>query len=44
MEETEYERWQADLKAMNEAYEAADQAEYVAYMNELDAAEEDPTS
>ncbi|MER6364446.1 hypothetical protein [Kitasatospora sp. NPDC001527] len=33
----EYAAWQAGLAAMHAAYEAADQAEYVAYMDELDA-------
>ncbi|MET8704362.1 hypothetical protein ABZW10_36735 [Kitasatospora sp. NPDC004723] len=33
----EYEAWQARLAAMHSAYEEADQAEYVAYMDELDA-------
>ncbi|MFE7194012.1 hypothetical protein [Kitasatospora sp. NPDC057541] len=33
----EYEAWQAGIAAMNAAYEEADQAEFVAYMDELDA-------
>ncbi|WP_033820991.1 hypothetical protein [Kitasatospora sp. MBT63] len=33
----EYDAWQAGLEQMNRDYEAADQAEYVAYMDELDA-------
>ncbi|WP_043478108.1 hypothetical protein [Kitasatospora sp. MBT66] len=33
----EYERRQAELAAMHAAYEEADQAEYVAFMDELDA-------
>jgi len=33
----EYERRQAELAAMHAAYEEADQAEYIAYMDELDA-------
>ncbi|MFJ2191595.1 hypothetical protein ACIOJE_27300 [Kitasatospora sp. NPDC087861] len=33
----EYDAWQADLAAMHAAYEEADQAEHVAYMDELDA-------
>lgn len=32
-----YEQWQAGLARMHAAYEEADRAEYVAYMNELDA-------
>ena len=34
-----YEQWQAALAAMNDRYEAADQAEYVAWMAEVDARE-----
>ncbi|MET9403942.1 hypothetical protein [Kitasatospora sp. NPDC002965] len=37
MTSEEYERRQAELAAMFAAYEEADQAEYVAYMDELDA-------
>ncbi|MER8103871.1 hypothetical protein [Kitasatospora sp. NPDC094016] len=33
----EYDARQADLAAMHAAYEEADQAEYVAYTDELDA-------
>ncbi|MBP0453977.1 hypothetical protein J5Y04_31210 [Kitasatospora sp. RG8] len=33
----EYDAWQAGLEQMNCDYEVADQAEYVAYMDELDA-------
>ncbi|MEU3564152.1 hypothetical protein [Kitasatospora sp. NPDC006786] len=33
----EYDAWQAELAAMNAAYEEADQAEYAAYMDGLDA-------
>ncbi len=34
-----YEQWQAALAAMTDRYEAADQAEYVAWMAEVDAGE-----
>ncbi|MEW2467148.1 hypothetical protein AB0919_19335 [Streptomyces sp. NPDC046994] len=33
----EYERQQAELEEMHSTYEAMDHAEYVAYMEELDA-------
>ncbi|MFF8775094.1 hypothetical protein [Kitasatospora sp. NPDC015120] len=33
----EYAAWQAGLEQMNRDYEEADQAEYVAWMDELDA-------
>ncbi|MER5353420.1 hypothetical protein ABT093_24180 [Kitasatospora sp. NPDC002551] len=33
----EYDAWQAGLQQMHRDYEEADQAEYVAYMDELDA-------
>uniref|UniRef100_UPI002F9186DA hypothetical protein n=1 Tax=Kitasatospora indigofera TaxID=67307 RepID=UPI002F9186DA len=32
-----YEQWQAALAAMHDRYEAADQAEYVAWTDEVDA-------
>ncbi|MFJ7280292.1 hypothetical protein [Kitasatospora sp. NPDC098663] len=34
MTPAEYDAWQADLAAMDAAYEEADQAEYEAYMDE----------
>ncbi|MGW7445008.1 hypothetical protein [Kitasatospora sp. NPDC054795] len=37
MTDEEYEAWQAGLEQMNRDYEAADQAEYAAYMAEFDA-------
>ncbi|MER8188208.1 hypothetical protein [Kitasatospora sp. NPDC094015] len=33
----EYDAWQAGLEQMNRRYEEADQAEYVAWLDELDA-------
>ncbi|MFE2727072.1 hypothetical protein [Kitasatospora sp. NPDC059327] len=33
----EYDAWQAGLERMHRDYEEADQAEHVAYMDELDA-------
>ncbi|MEU5389552.1 hypothetical protein [Kitasatospora cineracea] len=33
----EYAAWQAELEQMHDAYEEADQAEYVAWMDEMDA-------
>lgn len=33
----EYDAWQAGLEQMHRDYEEADQAEYVAFMDELDA-------
>ncbi|MCP2314044.1 hypothetical protein [Kitasatospora paracochleata] len=37
MTREEYDAWQAELAEMNAAYEEADQAEYEAFMDELDA-------
>ncbi|MFD9061444.1 hypothetical protein ACFVZ3_08000 [Kitasatospora purpeofusca] len=37
MPSEEYVAWQAGLEQMNRDYEEADQAEYVAYMDALDA-------
>ncbi|MFF2819643.1 hypothetical protein ACFVT9_29495 [Kitasatospora cineracea] len=33
----EYAAWQAELEQMHDAYEEVDQAEYVAWMDEMDA-------
>ncbi|MEU9044554.1 MULTISPECIES: hypothetical protein [unclassified Kitasatospora] len=37
MTNEEYDAWQAGLEQMHRDYEAADQAEYVAWLDELDA-------
>ncbi|WP_159028741.1 hypothetical protein [Kitasatospora sp. MY 5-36] len=37
MTPAEYDAWQADLDRMRAAYEEADQAEYEAYLDGLDA-------
>ncbi|MFF2548337.1 hypothetical protein ACFVUY_38070 [Kitasatospora sp. NPDC058063] len=39
--QAEYDAHQAELEAMHQAYEEADQAEYVAYMKELDREEQE---